>query len=125
MRPAIKLLLLWLILMSVSLGGLRQAISGGWSGADGQSHLLFSQSCGSDTSDRHHAPTVCLLKYCCAPSSSNDDESGLLKAILASWRIFISPFRDERPFRHPEGRSVSATPADQASTPSTGPPVRS
>ena len=124
MRPAVKLLFFWLILTSVSLGGLRQATFSDWGKIGGETRVSFSRSCSSDDQNRQHAPTLCLLKYCCPPSSSSDEEVDLQKPILARWRAFEVPFCDGRPGCHPERRSARSSPADQNSPWSTGPPAR-
>lgn len=124
MRPAVKLLFLWLILTSVSLGGLRQATSSSWSRTAEETLVSLSRSCSSDDPHRQHAPTLCLLKYCCASSSSSDEEFDSQKLIFAAWRVFQFPFCDGRPGCHSERRSARSIPAAQNSPWSTGPPAR-
>jgi hypothetical protein len=125
MRPALKLVCLWLILMSVALGGVRQAMAAGWSDADGKIQISAQGSCNPIGPDRHHAPNLCLLKYCCAASSSSDDEGGALKPTLVNWDQLLPESCDGQLGRRPEGRLARETPADRLSTSSTGPPARS
>lgn len=72
MRPALKLVFLWLILAGVNLGGLRQATSASWGRPGGKSLVALSRSCSSEDPNRQHAPTLRLLERRCASSPSSD-----------------------------------------------------
>jgi len=91
MRPAVKFLFLWLILTSVNLGGLRQPTPASWGRPGGEALVSPSRSCSFADPNRMRAPTLRLLKYGCAPSSSSDQ---LTRASLrAAARVQIPNLR--------------------------------
>ncbi len=116
MRPALKLVILWLILAGVNLGGLRQATAAGWSRPSGELFVPLSRSCSSEDPNRQHAPTLRLLKYGCAASSSSDQHLRPVARIpMPILRLAAGD--------HPERCSARSTPADQNSPWATGPPA--
>lgn len=120
MRPALKLLFLWLILVIVHLGGLHQAMSASWGGPGGEPLVSFSRSRGAEDPNRQQAPTLRLLAYGCVPCSSRDRPIKVRLRSLARLQLLILRQAVEPPSRtafgpRDSGRSERAW--------STGPPA--